>query len=63
VFIKLSPQYSILDPYIPVARHKVIHHALRAIGYTVKSAVHTYPPGRAAVLSRVIVPLCHVGSN
>ena len=38
-----------------MARHKVIHHALRAIGYTVKSAVHNYPPGRAAVLPLVIV--------
>ena len=41
--------------YIPVARHKVIEHALRVFGYTVKSAVHTWPPGRAAVLPLVIV--------
>jgi len=46
-----------------MARHKVIHHALRAVGYTVKLAVHTWQPGRAAVLPLVIVPLCHVGSN
>ena len=37
------------------ARHKVIQRALTEVGYTVKSAVHTYPPGRAAVLPLVIV--------
>ena len=49
--------------YIPVARHDWIEHALTAVGYTVKLAVHTWQPGRAAVLPLVIVPLCHVGSN
>ena len=57
MFIKLSQHCITPDLSGQVmARHKVIEHALRAVGYTVKSAVHTWQPGRAAVLSRVIVP-------
>ena len=56
MFIKPTSQYTTGDLYIPVAnRHKVIVHALATAGYTVKPHVHTYPPGQAAVLPRVII--------
>ena len=56
MFIKLSPQYSILDLSRQVmARRDWIERALTAVWYQVKPHIVTYLPGRAAVLSRVIV--------
>ena len=57
MFIKLSPHCitSHLSGQV-MARHKAIEHALRTTGYTVKPNIVTWFPGRAAVLSRVIVP-------
>ena len=50
-----TAQYTTGDLYIPVANCR-IERALKAAGYAVKSHIITYPPGRAAVLPRVIVP-------
>ena len=55
-----TQQYTTVDTKYQVAKQRQrIERALRNAGYHVKPSVHTYPPGRAAVLPRVIVVVNH----